>query len=211
MQILLLLAHADDETLGAGGAVQRFLAEGHQVQLLIVSDGVVAMRNADADNRGALVAACEILGIRNWQCLDFPDQRFETVPVAEIANRVSREMLAPDLIISHADTDLNRDHRIVAEVAKIVGRPRHRSVSLLACEIPAVSRWNGQSFAPNFYLALTEEQLERKIDAFRVYRNEIRHFPDPYSDEGLENLARFRGQESGNNAAEAFRVIRWHY
>lgn len=211
MQVLLLLAHADDETLGAGGAVQRFLAEGHEVQLLIVSDGVVAMREGGGDNRDALGSACGLLGISDWTCLDFPDQRFETFPVAEMANRVSQQMKPADLIITHADTDLNQDHRIVSEVAKIVGRPRGRATSILACEIPAVSRWNGKSFSPNFYLSLTEAQLETKIKAFQHYQNEIRHFPDPYSEEGLRNLARFRGQESGAQAAEAFRVIRWHY
>ena len=211
MQVLLLLAHADDESLGAGGFVQKLLAQGHKVQLLIVSDGVVAMRNDDSDNRFALRKACTLLGITDWQCLDFPDQRFDTFPIAEIANRASSLVKAPDLIITHAETDLNRDHRIVAEVARIIGRPRGRAVSILACEIPSVSRWNGQEFAPNFYVSLTEAQLARKIQAFGVYQNEVRTFPDPYSAEGLRNLARFRGQESGSMAAEAFRVVRWQW
>ncbi|MEZ4848384.1 MAG: PIG-L family deacetylase [Bacteroidia bacterium] len=63
MDILLLLAHADDETLGAGGTIQKMLAKGHQVRLIIVSDGVVAMRDNQSDNRQALDQACEILGI----------------------------------------------------------------------------------------------------------------------------------------------------
>jgi LmbE family N-acetylglucosaminyl deacetylase len=211
MNVLLLLAHADDEALGTGGIVQHLVAGDHDIQLLIVSDGVVGMRsNGEGDNRRALRASCEILGIDNWSCLDFPDQRFDTHPVAEIANWVQDEMELPDLIVTHASSDLNRDHRITAEVAKIIGRPRGRPVSILACEIPMVSPWNGRPFDPNFFVELTEEQLKKKIAAFTSYENEIREFPDPYSEEGLRNLARFRGQQSGHRAAEAFRVVRWN-
>ena len=211
MQVLLLLAHADDESLGTGGIVQRLTDDGHRIQLVILSEGLVAMRSENSDNRDALRNACGILHIDDCQCLDFPDQRFETVPIAEIANRVTETVEEPDLIITHADTDLNLDHRITGEVARIVGRPRGRPVSILACEIPSVSHWNGQPFSPNFYVGLTEEQLDTKLAAFRSYANEIREFPDPYSEKGLRNLARFRGQESGHAAAEAFRVVRWEY
>lgn len=211
MHVLLLLAHADDEALGTGGMVQRLVADGHDIQLIIVSDGVVGMRtDGPGDNREALRASCEILGIGDWQCLDFPDQRFDALPIAEIANRVAEETGEPDLIVSHADSDLNRDHRITAEVARIVGRPRRRATSILACEIPMVSPWNDHPFDPNFFVEMSEEELDNKIAAFAAYENETRQFPDPFSEEGLRNLARFRGQQSGYRAAEAFRVIRWY-
>ncbi|MEO0468835.1 MAG: PIG-L deacetylase family protein [Bacteroidota bacterium] len=208
MQVLLLLAHADDETLGAGGTVQKLIAKGHSVQLIIVSDGVVALRDGAPNNRSALMAACKLLGIGDVQCLDFADQRFETYPIAEIANRVSQSIQQPDLIITHSAKDLNQDHRIVSEVARIIGRPRHRQIGLLACEIPCVAQWNQQPFAPQLYIDITE-QLEKKIRAFECYQNEVRRFPDPYSAEGLRTIARFRGIESGYEAAEAFEVVRW--
>lgn len=211
MQILLLLAHADDESLGAGGAIQKWLAEGHQIQLLIVSDGIVGMRQGAADNRAPLQEACQLLGIRDVQTLDFPDQQFELQTVAAIANKASHAIhTPPDLIVTHSAKDLNQDHRITAEVAKIIGRPRGRQVSILGCEIPSVATWNGQPFAPQLYVSLTEVQLQKKIEAFACYQNETRTFPDPYSAKGLEVMARFRGQESGNQAAEAFEVIRWY-
>lgn len=208
MQVLLLLAHADDETLGAGGTVQKLIAKGHSVQLLIVSDGIVGMREDNSDNRDALGRACELLGINDVSCLNFKDQQFEQYPIAEIANAVSKKMVSPNLIITHAGTDLNQDHRIVHEVAKIVGRPRRRQISILGCEIPFVSAWNHQAFLPQFFVDITE-QLDRKIEAFSCYSNEVRTFPDPYSSEGLRTLAKFRGMESGYLAAEAFQVIRW--
>ena len=208
MQVLLLLAHADDETLGAGGTIQKLIAKGHSIQLLIVSDGVVGMRNDDSDNRSALKNACSLLGIEDWDTLNFKDQRFEQYSIAEITNAVGQKMIAPNLIITHSDKDLNQDHRIVNEVAKIVGRPRGKQVGILGCEIPFVSAWNNQPFAPQFFVDITHE-LDRKIEAFSFYTNEIRTFPDPYSAEGLKTIAKYRGMESGYEAAEAFEVIRW--
>ena len=207
MNILLILAHADDETLGAGGAIKKWTSQGHSVRLIIVSDGIVAMRDADSDNRFALDQACEILGIEEKITLDFKDQQFETYPIAEIANRVSQHLGNPDLIITHSEKDLNQDHRIVNEVVKIVARPRGKQISILACEIPFVAAWNGESFQPQFFVDISD-QLETKMKAFECYQNEIREFPDPYSSEGLKTLARYRGMEAGYEAAEGFEVIR---
>lgn len=209
MRVTLLLAHADDETLGAGGTVQKLLGLGHAVRLVVVSDGVVAMRGAGNDNRSALAEACGLLGIQELTCLEVRDQQFDQYPVSEIANRASQALGDPDLIITHTDTDLNRDHRIVNEVAKILGRPRKRPVSILGCEIPCVSTWNGKAFRPQLYVDISA-QLETKIAAFSCYTNEVRTFPDAYSPEGLRAMAQFRGIESGYAAAEAFEVIRLH-
>lgn len=207
MEVLLIMAHADDETLGAGGTVQKLTRQGHQVRLLVVSDGVVAMRDDNSDNREALKNACGILGIDDFQTLDFKDQRFDTYPVAEIANAIGKGMNSPDLIITHSAKDLNADHRIVHEAVKIVARPRSRKINILACEIPFVAAWNQHAFQPQVFVNIAP-YLETKIRAFEAYGNELKTFPDPYSSEGIRTIARFRGMESGYEAAEGFEVIR---
>ncbi|MDX1909098.1 MAG: PIG-L deacetylase family protein [Bacteroidia bacterium] len=209
MKVTLLLAHADDESLGVGGTVPYLIARGAEVQLVVVSDGVVGLRDGQPDNRPALEAACAVLGIRTYTCLGIPDQRFETVPVGEIARAAGKVLGAPDLIISHAHTDLNRDHRITLEVARILARPRGQQVGLLGCEIPCVSAWNQQPFQPQLYIDI-EPWLETKLRAFGCYVHEGRTFPDPYSPEGLRILAQHRGMESGLAAAEGFVVYRWY-
>ncbi|MDX2248610.1 MAG: PIG-L deacetylase family protein [Bacteroidia bacterium] len=207
MDVLLLLAHADDETLGAGGLVCKLSRKGHTVRLIVVSDAVVAMRPETSDNRLALDKACQILGIKNYHSLRFRDQQFDSYPVAQIANAISEKMGTPDLIITHSPKDLNRDHRQVYEAAMIVTRPRGRQISVITCEIPFVATWNQQPFRPQLFVDISET-LEEKIKAFEAYSNEIRTFPDPYSSEGLRTLARYRGMESGYSAAEGFEVIR---
>ena len=50
--------------------------------------------------------------------------------------------------------------------------------------------------------------IEKKIEAFSQYQNELKEFPHPWSKQGLQVLAQFRGIESGCHYAEAFQMIR---
>ncbi|MCI4666773.1 MAG: PIG-L family deacetylase [Bacteroidia bacterium] len=210
MKVLILLAHADDESLGAGGSIPYLLSQGHDVQLLIASDGIIKMRKVQDDNRSSLDKACAILGIKNYKTLDFPDQAFESIPQAQIVNAAMEELdELPDLIITHSSMDLNQDHRIIHQVAKIIGRPRKKPINILGCETPASANWNGKAFPAQLYVDI-EAYLEQKLTAFAIYTHENRTFPDPFSLEGLEIMAKFRGMEAGVKAAEAFEVIRWN-
>lgn len=204
---LVLVAHADDETLGAGGAIQKLVKGGWAVDVVILSDGLLSVRGAVEDNRPGAKAACKRLGVAAPRFLGFKDQKFDLEAVADLANAVSSLKLEPDLIISHADTDLNLDHRITCEVAKIVGRPKKKPVSLLACEIPNTTFWNGRPFAANYYVDISAE-LDVKIEAFACYTNELQVYPHPWSREGLKILAQYHGMQCGFKNAEAFQVIR---
>jgi N-acetylglucosamine malate deacetylase 1 len=204
---LVLVAHADDETLGCGGTIPKLLVEGWSVDVVIMSDGVVRARGHEQDSGADAMAACARLGVGTPRFLGFADQRFDAVPMADLANAVDALGLAPDLILTHVDTDLNRDHRLVCEVAKIVGRPRRKPVAILGCEIPSTTFWNGASFLANYYVDISEE-LDTKIEAFACYKQELQPYPHPWSREGLRLLAQYHGMQAGLGYAEAFSLIR---
>jgi N-acetylglucosamine malate deacetylase 1 len=205
---LVLVAHADDETLGCGGTIAKLVkGGGWDVDVVILGDGIVRTRVGEQNNRGDAAAACSVLGVAPPRFLDFPDQKFDTVPMAELANAVLALGLQPDLILTHADTDLNRDHRLTLEVAKIVGRPRAKPVSLLGCEIPNTTFWNGGQFPGTYFVDITAE-LDTKIEAFARYANELQPYPHPWSRDGLRLLAQYHGMQCGFPYAEAFTVIR---
>ena len=125
----------------------------------------------------------------------------------KLAEEVSKLNLKPDLIITHNETDLNKDHRITCEVAKIIGRPKSKPISILGCEIPGTSFWNGKIFPANYFVDISNH-LEKKIDAFSKYHNEIQEYPHPWSKKGLKLLAKYHGMQSGFQYAEAFHIIR---
>ncbi len=204
---LVLVAHADDETLGAGGTIVKLVRAGWHVDVVIVADGIVRGRGCEQDNRGDAERACAVLGIGRPRFMGFADQKFDAVPMADLAGAVGALGLQPDLILTHVDTDLNRDHRLVCEVAKIIGRPRGRPVSILGCEIPSTTFWNGTPFAANYFVDISAE-LDLKIEAFAKYENEIQPYPHPWSRDALRLLAQYHGMQSGFAFAEAFHVIR---
>lgn len=207
---MILVAHADDETLGAGGLIQKLLATEWDVDVVIMSDGMLTVRNVIEDNRADAVTACRRLGLtRAPVFLGFADQKFDTYPMADLANSVLELGIEPDLIVTHIDTDLNLDHRLVCDAAKIVGRPKKKPVSILGIEIPNTSFWNGHVFPANYYVDISLE-IEIKIEAFAAYQNELQQFPHPWSREGLNLLSKYHGMQCGCAHAEAFTIIRGH-
>lgn len=209
-EAMVLVAHADDETLGAGGLIAKLVMSDWSVNVVIVSDGQLTVRGKIEDNKTDAFAACQLLGLRQKPIfLDYPDQKFDAFPISDIAGKVMDLSLAPDLIVTHVYTDLNYDHRVVCDVAKIVGRPKTKPVAILGCEIPNTSFWNGQAHPANFYVDISE-YLDTKIEAFASYRNELQSYPHPWSREGLKILAQYHGMQSGCKYAEAYQVIRGH-
>jgi LmbE family N-acetylglucosaminyl deacetylase len=162
MEALILIAHADDETLGAGGTIPKLVNKGWKVNVVALSNGVLDVRGVIEDNRADFKAACAMLGVQECTLLGFKDQKFDEIPIADLANAVAALRLQPDLIITHVDTDLNKDHRLTCDVAKIVGRPMSKPVSILGCEVPNTSFWNGKLFPANFYVDISE-QIDLKV------------------------------------------------
>ncbi len=201
------MSHADDETLGAGGTIQKLVKRGWDVNVVILSTGTLDTRSSVQDNRPGAIAACKLLGVAELKLLGFPDQKFDTIPIADLANSVLRLGYQPDLIITHTETDLNLDHKLTSQVAKIVGRPKKKPISILGCEVPNTSFWNGQAFPANFYVDITEE-IAKKIDAFALYENELQPYPHPWSKKGLRLLAEYHGMQCGFAYAEAFAIVR---
>jgi LmbE family N-acetylglucosaminyl deacetylase len=207
---MILVAHADDETLGAGGLIQKLLMTQWVVDVVIMSDGKLTVRGVVEDNRADALIACKRLGLKNEPVfLGFADQRFDTYCMADLANAVLELNLDPDLIVTHLDTDLNLDHRLVCDAAKIVGRPKRKPVAIIGTEIPNTSFWNGHVFPANYYVDIADH-IKCKIEAFAAYGNEMKPFPHPWSREGLMLLSQYHGMQCGCLHAEAFTIIRGH-
>jgi len=205
---LVLMAHADDETLGAGGTIVHLSRTGWDVQVVLLTDGEVSTRGDQVqDNRSAAYDACEILGAGEPIVLGFADQKFDTYPIADIVNSVLQLDLSPDLIITQSPDDLNGDHRVTFDVAKIVGRPRYKNISILSAEIPKNNFWDGQSFHANYYVDVTEF-MDTKLKAFAAYENEAKEYPHAFSLGAIELLAKYHGFHAGYPMAEAFHMVR---
>jgi LmbE family N-acetylglucosaminyl deacetylase len=223
LNILVAAAHPDDEVLGCGGTIARLTQEGHSVFLGIMGEGITSRYSTAGESVESAVEslrACShhvanLLGIKEIAFHDLPDNRFDTVPLLDIAKIIEGLVarFTPSVIYTHHAGDLNVDHQLLHRAVLAATRPTTTSCvkELYAFEVPSSTEWTfGQLqpiFSPNFFVDISHT-LTKKIEAMKLYGTEMRDFPHPRSDEALRALAQLRGSAAGLKAAEAFVVIR---
>ncbi len=213
-----IAAHPDDEVLFCGGTLARHARAGHRVATLILGAGLDARGKAEADVHAALLSAAteaaRRLGAPAPRCLDFADNRFDTVPLLELIRAVEAFIAEtkPSVIYTHHRGDLNIDHRCAHDAVLTACRPLPgASVRRILCgETPSSTEWQAPTyrpFRPTIYCDIAST-IDAKVSALEAYAGEIRAFPHPRSADGVRALAALRGAESGFAAAEAFELAR---
>jgi len=217
-RILVVVAHPDDEVLGAGGTLARHAAAGDQVYIAFLADGVGARGNdkAAAEHRAtAARRAATILGAGKPHFLGFGDNRLDSVDLLDIIQAVERVVAdsKPAIVYTHHAGDLNIDHGICHRAVLTACRPMPGSPvrAIYAMEVPSSTEWAapsaGDAFLPSRFVDISAVQ-DIKRRALEAYAEEMRPFPHPRSFEAVEALAKWRGASAGLSAAEAFMVLR---
>ena len=85
--------------------------------------------------------------------------------------------------------------------------PSSKINSLICYETPSSTDWGNDYFKPNFFVDISKG-LDRKIKAFKQYKNEISNYPHPRSTESLKNRASYWGSKVGIKYAESFIKLR---
>ena len=102
------------------------------------------MAEREARRVNQLNLVCQLLGITEYECLDFDDNSFDTVGVLNISRAVEKSALGfnPDIVLTHSISDLNVDHEITARAVITAFRPAVCDVeSILGFYIPSSSDW----------------------------------------------------------------------
>ena len=217
--VLVVVAHPDDETFGAGGALAKFCNQGYSVYAISFTNGVGARESSAKDSitkrsKAAELAASE-LGFKWAFRGDFPDNALDTVSLLELVKIIeeTKDAVKPSIIFTHSPSDLNVDHRVVATAALTAFRPVPNEIftEILAMEIPSATDFGSSfffgNFSPNYYINV-ESTWERKTKALEKYQDELRESPHSRSKSGIHALAVLRGHQVGIELAEAFQLIR---
>ena len=217
--ILIVAAHPDDEMLGMGGTILKHIKNKDAVSILFLGDGITSRdKNADIESRKRQAKkVAELLRVKNISLEQFPDNRFDSVPLLEIVKKIEPVIakIKPNIIYTHHMGDLNIDHRLTAQAVLTACRPQPGFCvkKILGFEVLSSTEWQIKDslhcFCPTEYTDISEF-IEKKIDILRkAYRDELRQFPHPRSVQGVKILAQYRGMEVGYKSAEAFQIVRF--
>lgn len=216
-RVLVVAPHPDDETIGAGGTIAKFTAEGHEVAVLIVSGHLPPLyKQADYDKTVEEAhRAFAILGVSHSRFLEIPATRIGLEPVSEVNGRIADVVkeIGPQIVLCPFP-DRHIDHRLVFESVMVATRPvgPGRGIELLAAyETLSETHWNAPHMEPNFvpnWVVDITEYIQRKVDALKCYESQIPAFPGARSVEATDALAKFRGTQAGFRYGEGFQVIR---
>lgn len=221
MNYLIVVAHPDDEVLGAGASIKIWSKNGDIVDVCIMSTEAKArtLRMGDKELSSDIIFASNFLGVnRKYEGL-FPNIEMNTVPHIQLVQFIESAIIEskPDIIITHHPADINNDHIQTSlacqEAIRLFQRRPDvkRMKEFWYMEVPSCSEWaiNSaiQKFSPNCYVEIGKEGLDAKIKALSMYRGVMRPYPHPRSAEFITGLAAYRGSQWGLYYAESFEVV----
>lgn len=223
--ILIIASHPDDEILGCGSTIHKLSKDNHDIHLLILGEGITSRQNNRNPNqvkkslynlKNEVKKSSKIVGIKSIELNNFPDNRFDSIPLLDIVKVIEKKKNAikPSIIFTHHENDLNIDHRITFQAVMAACRPLDIETvkEIYSFEVLSSTEWQYQNqnniFTPQYYVPISKIDLNAKIKAMQVYTSEKRKYPHPRSPEAIEILARWRGINIGVEFAEAFEVIR---
>lgn len=220
-RILIIAAHPDDEILGCGGTVAKLTRNGYEAYTLILGEGVTSRdEKRDAGKRSTeinrlkkqAIKANKIIGVKKVFTYDFPDNKFDRVPLLDIIKVVEKikKEVNPYTIFTHYRGDLNIDHRIVYQAVITATRPLPSETvkEIYSFNVLSSTEWNYPlSFSPNVFFDISKT-LKDKIRSLRIYESELKGSSHPRSVRGTKLSAEFWGVTTGLRYSEAFECVR---
>lgn len=221
MKYLIVVAHPDDEVLGAGASMWKWNnnCDSVEVAIMCTEAKARAFRPEDKELDDDKNQAIDFLGVKKKYEATFPNIEMNTVPHIKLVQFIESAIMEskPDIIITHHPADTNNDHLHTSMACQEAIRLFQRR-SEVKCvkefwymETPSCTEWainNAMNlFRPNCYVEVGIEGVEAKIKALSMYRGVMRPYPHPRSTEYIKGLAAMRGGQWRQNYSEAFEVV----
>ena len=195
--ILVVIAHPDDETLGAGGTIKKHTERGVHVDVHCMTGNEV--RNEE------LKGACGILGVRHLFLSERDDFAIDMTLTNEVVGAILKSR--PRIVITHHSEDYNRNHqqcaRIVDEAVEwashtTIFENAHRVEKTLNMEINTlISR-------PNVHVDITDS-YPAAVAALKKHKSQVKK-ADTFYEKLYDARTRLRGVQADCKRAEAFSI-----
>jgi LmbE family N-acetylglucosaminyl deacetylase len=195
--ILVVCAHPDDETLGAGGTIHHHSSQGIPVDILCLTGN--EKRNSE------LREVCAVLGVRNIYTNTRDDFDIDRSLIDMVVDVILET--TPRVIITHSPTDYNRNHILCAEVViDAVEWASHTTQFEDAHMVESIYNMeiNSLHSKPNVLMNITNS-YETVLSALKKYKSQILK-ADGYYLKLYDSRTRLRGVQGACERAEAFTI-----
>lgn len=218
---LFVVAHPDDEVLGAGAFIYDAVKRGDSVAVVVLNTCDTTRYENDRDQiKRDLAESHEKLGLHKAYLYTFTDSNFNREDHRSMVEAIENAIkdFQPDTIFTQHPGDINTDHYWTAascmEAFRLWQRGRgeyHPVEALYLMEVQSSTDWalnpSEERFRPNTFVEVSPEAVDAKVDALAAYENVIRPVPHPRSTKALYALPVLRGAQAGYPLAEAFECV----
>lgn len=194
-KMLVVSAHAADYVWRSGGTIAKYIANGAEVHVIVLSFGIRGESNDLWKKAGATAEsvkserleetrnAAEILGIQNMEFWDLPDYPMDAALTDEMRERMIRKIreIRPDIILTHDKNGfdvLNPDHNAVSQFVfecsvqsnsngvRIEGTRATKQMQIYGFE-PHQTELS--QYVPGIFVDITES-YEKKVEAMKCFK-----------------------------------------
>ena len=215
-KVLIIAPHADDEILGCGGFINRF-SQQYIFHVLVMTNANIGNPKKYSEKlitkiRKESLKASKFLNIKSVIFKNFPAPNLDQYPLSLIADSIESylKIFKPQIVFFPDKTDLHLDHKVIFNATLVASRPTFKNYpkKLISYETLSESEWDIERFNPNFFVSLNEKDIKNKIQAFKMYKSQMKSLNHPRSINGIINLAKYRGQFINSKYAESFKIIK---
>ena len=221
MKFLFVVAHPDDEMLGAGGLISKLCESRLNTVTVLYLTRKCPTRN-EIDLADKAIGIYKELGFdiniisSDFDCLGIKFANHYNV-VKEIENAI--KFSEPDIVFTHHPADINPDHNEVAkaciEAVKLPIRkiPNGYDKSIKALYfmfVPSSTDWSMDvsmnEFKPDTFVEISKEDMNNKLAMLSQFEGVIREYPHPRSAMVLDAQLKVAGAKVGYELAEQFQT-----
>lgn len=219
MNIVVIAAHPDDETLGVGGTMLKHAANGDNVYWLIATNMLESegfSKEQIAQRQSEIELAGTKLKVKGINKLNFASMSLTDNSLNQLIPKISAYFneIKPEIIYVMNRSDAHSDHRILFDAVmactKSFRYPFIKRVLMYEClsETEFAPALPEKVFIPNYYVDITDF-MDMKLEIMKIYESEIDEHPFPRSISNIKALAHYRGASVGVNYAEAFQLLKF--
>ena len=215
-KLLVIDAHSDDSLISSAGFLEKYREE-YIYHFLLVACSDINLHHCGLVSKEARMheyrSFVEYFN-GTWhfdESLPFDaDSLMDTLPRKTVVSAIEKVIsdVQPDVMICHGPS-FHQDHTVTYEATLAAIRPTARCMprEIYIAENPTYVHSIGPQtdIHPDFFVQLTEADLDKKIECLRkFFPSQIRDDGNYLSPEGIKSWARYRGIEARCKYAEAF-------